>query len=193
MNTNVTQQSLQLARSLDQFEVLAEVGYGSFGSVFRAKHLATGKVALENLRSSPNIVKLHHYFLEKKELYMVFELMQGNLYQMMKDRNGLKLEEPQVRSMIFQVLQGLQHMHSKGIMHRDMKPENLLVSTCTLNDLIPSATHDALEIIQGLLKYDPKKRTTAYQALYGQWFQDMPGIQDLKLLTDVQRSPDKRR
>jgi len=56
--------------------------------------------ALESLRSSPNIITLHHFFLEKKELHMVFELMEGNLYQLMKDRNGLKLHEPQVRNMM---------------------------------------------------------------------------------------------
>ena len=43
-DTSVNQASLQLTRSLDQFQVLAEVGNGSFGSVFKAKHLETGKV-----------------------------------------------------------------------------------------------------------------------------------------------------
>ncbi|KAG0031031.1 hypothetical protein BGZ81_001881, partial [Podila clonocystis] len=84
--------------------------------------------ALERLRAGPNIVTLHHFFLDKKELHMVFELMDGNLYQLIKDRNGAFLEEERIRSMVFQVLRGLHHMHSNGIMHRDMKPENLLVT-----------------------------------------------------------------
>ncbi|KAF9911395.1 hypothetical protein EC991_003960, partial [Linnemannia zychae] len=144
-------QNLVTSRSMDHFVVLQELGKGSFGSVFKAQHKASGEMvalkkmkkkftsqgecrslqevkALEALRAGPNIVRLHHFFLEKKELCMVFELMDGNLYQLIKDRNGVRLEETKIRSMVFQILRGLQHMHSKGIMHRDMKPENLLVS-----------------------------------------------------------------
>jgi len=45
-------------------------------------------------------VRLHQFFLEKKELCMVFELMDGNLYQLIKDRNGTRLEETKIRSMV---------------------------------------------------------------------------------------------
>ena len=50
-----------------------------------------------------------------------------------------------------------------------------------------------MQTIQGLLKYDPKRRSTAYQALYSPWFKDMPGIEGLKPLKDIQHLPDKRR
>ncbi|KAG0268693.1 hypothetical protein BGZ95_002342, partial [Linnemannia exigua] len=320
---------------MDHFVVLQELGKGSFGSVFKAQHKVTGEMvaikkmkkkftsqgecrslqevkALEALRAGPNIVRLHQFFLEKKELCMVFELMDGNLYQLIKDRNGARLEETKIRR--------LQHMHSKGIMHRDMKPENLLVSgdsvkiadfglarelksrppyttyvstrwyrapevllkssayTCavdlwaagtiaaelinlkplfpgssdvdqinrigstlgnpsqmlpdeqasnatsngmtvgsggewkdgvqlatkmgvsfphihsrSLQDVLQSAPEACIDLIAGLLKYDPKSRTTAYRALLHPWFEDIPEIDEVRLLVDVQHSPDKRR
>ncbi|KAG0233768.1 hypothetical protein BGW42_007228 [Actinomortierella wolfii] len=147
--------SVMAPRSMSEFDNIKDLGNGSFGSVFEARHKSTGELvaikkmkkrfssqsecrslrevkALEQLRSGPNIVRMYNFFLEKKELYMVFELMEGNLYQMMKDRRGRFLEESTIRSLVLQVLRGVQHMHSKGIIHRDLKPENLLISGNTV-------------------------------------------------------------
>ncbi|KAF9585143.1 hypothetical protein BGW38_003741 [Lunasporangiospora selenospora] len=63
---------------------------------------------------------------------MVFELMEGNLYQLIKQRDGCVLEDSRIKNMVYQVLRGLHHIHSNGIMHRDMKPENLLVRGDTI-------------------------------------------------------------
>ncbi|KAF9901298.1 hypothetical protein BX616_002307 [Lobosporangium transversale] len=64
----------------------------------------------------------------------------------------------------------------------------------TLREALPNATEEALELITGVLQYDPKNRLTAYQALHSNWFRDMPETEELKFLTDVvQQSPDKRR
>src|SRR5690554_4077841 len=48
-------------------------------------------------------------------------------------------------------------------------------------------------MIMGALQYEPKSRLTAYQALHSAWFKDMPEMDDLKGLIDIQRTPDKRR
>lgn len=64
---------------------------------------------------------------ENDELYFVFEYMEKNIYQMTKDRKK-PLPESRTRNVMFQILQGLAYMHKHGFFHRDMKPENLLVS-----------------------------------------------------------------
>lgn len=61
--------------------------------------------------------------------------MEGNLYQLIKSRKGAKPFAGGLVSSIFkQVCKGLAHIHDSGYFHRDMKPENLLVTTTGLTD-----------------------------------------------------------
>ncbi|KAI0963595.1 hypothetical protein AcW1_000630 [Taiwanofungus camphoratus] len=106
---------------------------------------------LESLRAipyHPNIIPLYDFFLlpAMKELYFVFESMEGNLYQLIKTRKGKPLAGGLVSSIFRQVVAGLHHIHASGYFHRDMKPENLLVTTTGLYDyrtLSPTAPSDA--------------------------------------------------
>merc|ERR1719408_718988 len=79
----------------------------------------------------PNIVKLKEVIRENDELHLVFEFLDGNLYEFMKARTR-SLPESKVRNIMFQTLQGLHHVHKHGYFHRDMKPENLLVNGDTV-------------------------------------------------------------
>lgn len=88
---------------------------------------------LKKLSAHPNIVQLYETFLDvTKDFYFVMEYMNGgNLYQFIKDRkeafDNIKFKE--VKTILFQILSGLHHIHHiEGIFHRDMKPENLLIS-----------------------------------------------------------------
>lgn len=63
--------------------------------------------------------------------------MEGNLYQLIKSRKGKPLAGGLVSSIFRQVVEGLHHIHESGYFHRDMKPENLLVTTTGLHDYRP--------------------------------------------------------
>lgn len=85
----------------------------------------------------PNIIPLYDAFLmpgEKKMLHFVFECMEGNLYQLTKSRKGRPLASGLVASIFQQIIRGLHHIHEHGYFHRDMKPENLLITTTGLAD-----------------------------------------------------------
>jgi serine/threonine protein kinase len=84
----------------------------------------------------PNIIPLYDFFLlpATKELYFVFESMEGNLYHLIKTRKGRPLAGGLVSSIFRQIFAGLHHIHSSGYFHRDMKPENVLVTTTGLFD-----------------------------------------------------------
>ncbi|KAI8456762.1 kinase-like domain-containing protein [Phakopsora pachyrhizi] len=94
---------------------------------------------LKSLRSIPMhpfIIPLYDAFLHptSRELYFVFECMEGNLYQLTKSRKGRPLAGGLVACIFEQILLGLNHVHSSGYFHRDMKPENLLITTTGLTD-----------------------------------------------------------
>ncbi|XVE72706.1 hypothetical protein DITRI_Ditri11bG0060700 [Diplodiscus trichospermus] len=75
----------------------------------------------------PNIVKLKEVVRENNELFFIFEYMEHNLYQIMREQQR-PFSEGEIRSFMSQMLQGLAHMHINGYLHRDLKPENLLVT-----------------------------------------------------------------
>ncbi|KAL2455708.1 Protein kinase superfamily protein [Forsythia ovata] len=134
---------------MERYKIIKEVGNGTFGNVWRAINKQSGEVVaikkmkkkyysweecinlreVKSLRKmkSPNIVKLKEVIRENDILYFVFEYMECNLYQLMKDRSKL-FSEAEVKNWCFQVFQGLAYMHQHGYFHRDLKPENLLVS-----------------------------------------------------------------
>lgn len=63
--------------------------------------------------------------------------MEGNLYQLTKSRKGRPLAAGLIANLFKQILLGLDHIHASGYFHRDMKPENLLITTTGLADYPP--------------------------------------------------------
>jgi meiosis induction protein kinase IME2/SME1 len=63
--------------------------------------------------------------------------MEGNLYHLIKARKGRPFAGGLVSSIFRQVTAGLHHIHAHGYFHRDMKPENVLVTTVGLFDYTP--------------------------------------------------------
>ncbi|KAG8715470.1 hypothetical protein FRC11_003969 [Ceratobasidium sp. 423] len=128
---------------------------------------------IESLRSiprHPNIIPLYDCFVlpSSQELYLVFESMEGNLYQLIKSRKGRKpLAGGLVTSIFQQVASALDHVHSYGYFHRDMKPENLLVTTTGLanyvstSPLTPNAREEDVFVIIKLADFGLARETAS--------------------------------
>ena len=86
--------------------------------------------SLANKPGAENIIKLKQIIFIKKTgtLNLVFEYMKTDLLELMKEQEPKKLNEEQIRDIMYQTLLGLSFMHKYGIFHRDMKPENLLLN-----------------------------------------------------------------
>jgi len=84
-----------------------------------------GKI-LEKLRGKPFIIELYTKFKDQDQLFFVFQHCKyGTLAQLMKVKNTF--EPTLARCYAAQLVEALDQIHSNGIMHRDFKPENVLV------------------------------------------------------------------
>ncbi|KAJ4296758.1 Serine/threonine protein kinase [Kalmusia sp. IMI 367209] len=150
----------------ERYEVMKEIGDGSFGSVALARVRTAGAhiarrgtlvaiktmkktfdsftaclelrevIFLRSLPPHPHLVPALDIFLDpySRRLHIAMEFMDGNLYQLMKARDHKPMDAHSVKSILFQILSGLEHIHQREFFHRDIKPENILVSTSQQND-----------------------------------------------------------
>ena len=74
----------------------------------------------------PNIVSLLDLIHGEKKLHLIFEYLDYDLKKFL-DHNGGPLHSQLVKSYLYQMLDGITYCHSKRILHRDLKPQNLLI------------------------------------------------------------------
>ena len=102
-----------------------------------------------------NIIKVHDYFEENGTAYYVMDLIDGCSLQQKLDSTNRPLPEKDVRNYLNQLLDALEHIHSKGILHLDLKPSNIMLGndgTITLIDFGASKGFNA----DGSLSSDSK-------------------------------------
>lgn len=131
------------------YSKIRKIGQGASGMVFVAKTLLNGKkVAIKQMDLSqqprkelivneiivmresqhPNVVNFLDAFLVRgSELWVVMEYMEGGALTDVIENN--KLEENQIAAICLETCRGLQHLHSRSIIHRDIKSDNLLMNT----------------------------------------------------------------
>jgi serine/threonine protein kinase len=99
----------------------------------------------------PNIVRLIDVFENHKYFYIVLEYMDGgDMFDYLKERN-FTISEERARQMSEQIACALYYLHSYGIMHRDLKLENIMM-TDTSETSIPKLVDFGLSKIIGPLE-----------------------------------------
>uniref|UniRef100_A0A2P2HXQ5 Cyclin-dependent kinase 5 homolog n=2 Tax=Hirondellea gigas TaxID=1518452 RepID=A0A2P2HXQ5_9CRUS len=138
--------------SSERYERLEKIGEGTYGTVFKAKNRETQEiVALKRVRLDTDntgipasalreivfLKELHHRNIIRlldvlhnpadHRLTLVFEHCDQDLKRYFDCLNG-EIDADIVKSYMYQVLLGLDFCHSKNILHRDLKPQNLLIN-----------------------------------------------------------------
>jgi len=139
----------ELAALLPQYRFESLLAEGGMGAVYRAEQVSLGRpVAIKILPRSltadvtyreqfksearlmgalnyPHIVNIHDFGEAGDVLYIVMELLEGtNLFQRMR---GEPLKQPEIVKVMGQVCDALTAAHHKGVIHRDVKPENIFI------------------------------------------------------------------
>ncbi|XP_070336034.1 cyclin-dependent kinase 3 isoform X5 [Odocoileus virginianus] len=89
---------------------------------------AIREISLLKELKHPNIVRLLDVVHSEKKLYLVFEFLSQDLKKYMDSIPASELPPHLVKSYLFQLLQGVNFCHSHRVIHRDLKPQNLLIS-----------------------------------------------------------------
>ena len=134
----------------ERYQRIGKIGGGAYGVVYKATDAETSQlVALKKIKTEvegdgipatalreivflrqlrhPNVVTLKDIVMEPGKYLLVFEYMDSDLHSLMKNLSS-PLTEEVVQSYTNQMLEGLAYCHAMGVMHRDLKPQNLLVS-----------------------------------------------------------------
>lgn len=137
---------------MEAFLKLEKIGEGTYGVVYKAKDRETGRtVALKKIRldtesdgvpstaireisllkelNHPNVVRLLDVVHGDKKLFLVFEYLDRDLKKYMDSVSAGGISLQLVKSYLYQLLSGIAFCHSHRILHRDLKPQNLLIDT----------------------------------------------------------------
>lgn len=136
---------------MEKYEKIGRIGEGTYATVFRARHKGTGElVALKEIALNPdegapstalreiafmkelrhpNIVRLLEVIHTESQLVLVFECLEMDLKQFLDIRRNSKkpLNDEEIRRLLYQLIEGTRYCHEHQILHRDLKPQNLLL------------------------------------------------------------------
>ncbi|CAL0324504.1 unnamed protein product [Lupinus luteus] len=135
---------------MEQYEKVEKIGEGTYGVVYKARDRVTNATfALKKIRLEQedegvpstaireisllkemqhrNIVRLQDVVHSERRLYLVFEYLDLDLKKHMDSCPEFGKDHQQVKMFLYQILCGIAYCHSHRVLHRDLKPQNLLI------------------------------------------------------------------
>uniref|UniRef100_A0A8C0CLM5 Cyclin-dependent kinase 20 n=1 Tax=Balaenoptera musculus TaxID=9771 RepID=A0A8C0CLM5_BALMU len=189
---------------MEQYCILGRIGEGAHGIVFKAKHVETGEIvalkkvalrrledgipnqalreikALQEIEDSQYVVQLKAVFPHGAGFVLAFEFMLSDLAEVVRHAQRL-LTQAQVKSYLQMLLKGVAFCHANNTVHREIKdlPDYNKISfkeqaPVPLEEVLPDASPQALDLLGHFLLYPPRQRIAASQALLHQYFFTAP-------------------
>ena len=145
-----------------EFEVRDTLGSGTFGQVVRCREKGTGRqAAVKVIKNHPayfhqahveigilhmlntkcdesdqhHIVRMLDHFVHRSHLCIVFEVLNVNLYELLRQNNFRGLSTKLVRTFTRQLLVALRMLRNANVIHCDLKPENILVKSLETGEI----------------------------------------------------------
>ncbi|KAG4999583.1 hypothetical protein AAZX31_08G076200 [Glycine max] len=135
---------------MEQYEKVEKIGEGTYGVVYKGRDRSTNEtIALKKIRLEQedegvpstaireisllkemqhrNIVRLQDVVHDEKSLYLVFEYLDLDLKKHMDSSPEFAKDPRQLKMFLYQILCGIAYCHSRRVLHRDLKPQNLLI------------------------------------------------------------------
>ena len=132
----------------NKYEVLGIVGEGAYGIVYKCLNKETNKyVAVKKFKETQdklvqktmkrelamlqmlhheNVVEFQESFVSKGNFFLVFEYVEKNLLEVLEE-SPHGLSPKLIRSLVYQMCKAVDYLHKNNMIHRDVKPENLLI------------------------------------------------------------------
>jgi serine/threonine protein kinase len=174
-----------MTQQIGQYRILGEIGAGGMGVVYRAMDLLLEReVAIKRLRSEyasspnvlerfrkeaqlqaklnhPNIAQLYTLLQDGDSLCIVMEFIDGTVL-----RNFMPMPWQSAVPVILQILEALDYAHRRGVLHRDIKPDNIVVDHSGVVKVMDFGIAHALgaarltreRVVIGTLEYMPPER-----------------------------------
>ncbi|XP_021367362.1 cyclin-dependent kinase-like 1 isoform X8 [Mizuhopecten yessoensis] len=217
---------------MEKYDKLGRIGEGSYGVVFKCRNKDTGgivaikrfveseddplikKIAMREIRmlkqlKHPNLVNLIEVFRRKKRLHLVFEYVDHTvLHELERFPRGVS--EDLIKKIVSQLLEAVNYCHSRNCIHRDVKPENILLSTerqvklCDFGfarvltgpsdnytDYVATRWYRAPELLVGDPKYGPPVDVWAIGCVFAELLSGQalwPGKSDLDQIFQIKKT-----
>ena len=157
---DIIKQEIGYTKFNDYYENQEIIGKGKFGIVYLGIHKKTGKkvaikvinkcllkteedklllkneIDIMKLCNHPNIIKLLDHFENSEYIYIIMEYLAGGTLTQYIKKRYFNFSENQASNIIYQIGNGIKYLHNYGIIHRDLKTDNIMLTEDNDNGII---------------------------------------------------------
>ena len=202
---------LEAGAQVEKYEVLEHLGGGGFADVYKARHVHLDTLhALKILRPEhvgseqirlrfldearvqaklvhPNIARVTDIIVSEGVAGLVMEYLEGrSLADFIEDRQG-PASEDEILAIMLPVLDGLHFAHERGIVHRDVKPDNIFLAIDGAGQRVPKVLDFGIAKVRGELRQKGKRKSTVAS---GMGTEGYASPEQLRSAADVDRRAD---